>query len=406
MSLIACGSSGSSDAEDSSELEGGVSGSLLIWEHDYSYEEGIEALIEGFNELYPDVEITYLIRGDGDYDSLLKTALQSGDGPDIFWTNGTATSTMPDLVDNGMIVDLTDVVDMSFISEDALNVATVDEGIYNVPWMQMDTRTCYYNKDMFEQNGWEIPTTFSEFVTLMETIYNSGTTPVSMALDSWCLLFAYEPILAGYDHEYCEGLSDYSVSATDTPVREAMQLMVDWAEAGYYGDNWTGVLDSSSQILAFTTGNAAMFIDGSWDASNISMNNPGLNYGAFAIPSEDGTTGLVGTEAPGFSINTESQNMEAAELFMNYCASKEGQTAWIQAIGGVPSTTEIESSSEIIQEISDSGNGNTYRSWQNVLSNYSDESEASNIWADDFTKIFTGEMTVDELCDEIEVLMQ
>lgn len=383
-----------------------VSGSLNLWYNTYSYEIALDALIEGFNAEYPNVEVDYEIKADGDYDSLLKTAIQSGSGPDLFWTNGTATATMPDLAANNAIADLTDCVDFSFISEDGMSIATVDGKAYSVPWMNMDTRAVFYNKDMFEENGWKIPKTFSEFETLLGTIKETGITPISLCYDSWCMLFAYEPILSGYDSEYSKGLQDYSVKATDQPARDAMQKMVDWANAGYFGDNWFGVTDSSDQTLAFTIGSAAMTIAGSWDIENISMNNPALNFGAFEIPSEDGVTGMVGTAANGFSVNAESVSLDAAKAFANFCASKEGQTLWVQALGAVSATTEIEATNAIAQEITESSKGNTYRSWQNVLSSYSADGEASNIWAEDFPKLFTEEMTVDELMDEIAAVME
>lgn len=383
-----------------------VSGALTLWYNTYSYEAALDAMIEAFNEKYPNVEIEYEIKADGDYDSLLKTAIQSGDGPDLFWTNGTATSTMPDLAANNAIVDLSDSVDFSFISDTAMALASIDEKAYSVPWMNMDTRAVYYNKDMFEENGWEIPKTFREFETLLATIKEADITPISLCYDSWCMLFAFEPILSGFDAEYSLGLQDYSVKATDQPARDAMQKMVDWAKAGYFGENWFGVTDSSVQNLAFTTGTAAMNIAGSWDIENISMNNPALNFGAFEIPSEDGVTGMVGTSSNGFSVNAESESMDAALAFADFCASKEGQTIWVQTLGSVSATQEIESTSPIAQEITDSSQGNVYRSWQNVLSSYSEGGEASNIWAEDFPKIFTDEMTVDELMDEIEAVME
>ena len=91
--------------------------------------------------------------------------------------------------------------------------------------------------------------------------------------------------------------------------------------------------------------------------------------------------------------------------FANFCATEEAQTIWVQSQGAVPATDTIEASTEIAQEISEIGQGNLYRSWQNVLSSYSSTGNASTVWGDDFTKIFTGEMTVDELCDEIQYEM-
>lgn len=412
ISLTACGSDGgnggggSSDSKGSGSSEGGVSGSITIWEHDYPFEDSLEQLIEGFAKQYPDVEIDYEIKADGDYYSLLQTAIQSGSGPDLFWTNGTVTANMPDLVSNNACADLSDLVDYSFISESAMDLATIGEGIYSVPWMTMDTRTVFYNKDMFAENGWEVPKTFSEFESLLATIKAANITPISLAHDSWNVLFAYEPIMAGYDAEYSAGLSDYSSKVDDKPAREALQKMVDWAKAGYFGDNWTGVLDNSAQILAFTTGNTAMNIAGSWDATTITENNPDLNLGAFAIPTEDGVTGLVGTASNGFSVNAASNNMDAAVAFANYCASKEAQTIWVQSQGAVSGSADIEASTEIAKEISESGAGNTYRSWQNVLSSHSSTDNASTIWDADFMKVFDGQMTVDELMDELAAEME
>lgn len=406
-SLTACGGSDAGSASiDSGDGEGGVSGSITVWEHDYSFESSLEQIIEGFQKQYPNVDVDYEIKADGDYYSLLQTAIQSGSGPDLYWTNGTATANMPDLVSNDACADLAEVVDYSFISEEAMDLATIDGGVYSVPWMTLDTRTVFYNKDMFEENGWEIPGTLDEFEALLAQIKEAGITPISLAHDSWSALFAYEPILAAYDTEYAEGLRDYTSKADDAPAREALQKMVDWANAGYFGDNWMGVIDNSAQILAFTTGNTTMNIAGSWDAATIMENNPDLNFGAFTIPSADGTTGLVGTAANGFSVNAASENMDAAVAFANYCASKEAQTIWVQSQGAVSGSADIEASTDIAKEISESGAGNTYRSWQNVLSSYSTTGNASTIWDSDFMKVFDGEMTVDELMDEIAAEME
>ena len=96
-----------------------ISGSITIWEHEYSFEEALKAVIDGFQEKYPNVEVDYEIKA-SDYQQVLATALQSGEGPDLFWTNGTATDIMLGYVKNGMVADLSDSVDFSLMTEDAL----------------------------------------------------------------------------------------------------------------------------------------------------------------------------------------------------------------------------------------------------------------------------------------------
>lgn len=387
--------------------ENGISGSLTIWEHGYSFEPALEAVIEGFQEQYPDVEISYEIK-DSNYASVLATAIQSGEAPDLFYTDGNSNASMAEYVQNGALLDLSaEGVDTSLFDESALARDSIDGTLYAVPWMTMDTRTVYYNIDIFEENGWEIPKKFSEFETLLGTIKDAGIIPISLCpTGAYGLLFAYEPIQAAMDVEYTKGLSDYSVKATDEPARECMKKMVEWGEKGYYGDNWLGVVDDNARLLAFTSGQAAMTISGSWDASTIAENNPDLNYGAFTIPSEDGVTGLVGTPASGFAVSANTENKEAAVAFAKYCASLEAQTTWVQTLGTVSASPEIESSSEIAKQISESGSGNIYTSWQAVLANHSTDGTAVTVWEEDFPKVFSGDITVDEMMDEISTVME
>lgn len=413
LSLGACGSSSSSasasgSADSAKEASSGASGSsdlsgnVTVWYHDYSMEKSLQKVIKDFNKEYPDVDVEYEIKGDGDYDSLLKNAIQSGSGPDAFYTQGTATSTMQDLVDNNVLEDLTNVVDYSFISDDAKARGTIDGKLYSVPWMTLDTRTVFYNKDMFKENGWKVPKTFSEFESLLKKIKARKIVPISVAYEPWSLLFLYEPVLAAYDPSYTAGLKNVTSDPVGKPAKEAMQKLVDWAKAGYFGDNWTGVIDNSAQILAFTSGAAAMDVAGSWDASTIKENNPDLNLGAFTIPAEDGTTGLVGTAANGFSVNKDSKNLDATNAFVKFCATKQAQTDWVITSGSVSATDKIVPKDEVAKEISaGAADGNVYRSWQNVLSTCSKDGEAATVMTNDITKTFTNDISVDDFFKEI-----
>ncbi len=395
------------DGGATGEEQKDISGTITIFEHEYSYEDSLKEVIAGFNKRYPNVDVKYEIKAGQEYYSILSTAIQSGDGPDLFWTNGTATSNMADFVSNGVCYDLTNAIDYSLYDESAMNLTKVNGKSYSIPWLTLDTRAVYYNKDLFSENGWELPKTFSEFETLLGTIKAAGYTPISLcAADPYTLLFAFEPILAAYNVEYTKGLADNSVTATDKPVKDVLELMLNWADKGYFGDNWLGVADNNAQILGFTSGKAAMNIAGSWDAATISQNNPELNFGAFAIPTEDGVTGLVGTPANGFSVNAASKNLDAAVAFANYCASLEAQKIWVQSQGAVSASPDIEASSEIAKEISSYGNGNIYRSWQNVLSTNSTNGQAATIFGTDFPVVFSKNLYVDDFLKEISDVMQ
>jgi raffinose/stachyose/melibiose transport system substrate-binding protein len=379
---------------------------ITVWEHNNSFEESLKAVIAGFAKKNPNYTVNYEIKSN-DYYSVLNTALQSGEGPDLFWTNGTATPNMAEYVKNNTLADLTGKVDMSGIPAASMKITTIGGKQYSIPWLSMGTRAVYYNVEMFTQHGWAVPATFAEFEALLGKIKDAGIIPISISPnDPWSLLFIIEPVLSGFDPVYTRSLDNYSPGiATAKPVSDVLAKMLDWADKGYFGANWLGVIDNNAQILAFTTGKAAMNIAGSWDASVISANNPALNFSAFSVPAADGTTGLVGTQSNGFSVNAATKKMDASLIFANYCASLEGQTIWVQTLGEPSASPQIRSSTEIVDAISRSGKGNIYTSWHSVLNDYSKGSQGATVFIQDITRVFSKDLSVADLLKNIAAVM-
>lgn len=382
-----------------------ISGKITVWEHAITFEAAMETLIKGFEEQYPNVEVEWEIWDLENYYDLVSIGIQAGDGPDLFYTDGIARTKMREYVEKGMLMDLTDKVDFQYFDEKALWRQMIDERCYGVPWLTFDSRVVYYNIDMFEEHGWQIPADFAEFEQLLQKMKEAGIVPISLASQSsYSLLFLWETILTAMYPEYVAGLNNETVDLVDQPVQDAMQKMLDWAEKGYFGENWLEVVDGNDQGLRFTTGKAAMNVCGSWDGVNMQFNNPELNMGVFILPSIDGEKRLIGGMASGFSVNADSDNLEAALAFANYCASLDGQTRWVQANGGISASEYIESSTENSKMITEQAQGNLFTSWQLVLASMSDE--AITVWERGFVELFTGELTIDEFVEEIRMAIE
>ena len=63
---------------------------------------------------------------------------------------------------------LTDIADMSLFEKDGektmiSGICYVDDVLYGVPTAAVDTRTIYYNKDIFEEHGYEPSTDLADF---------------------------------------------------------------------------------------------------------------------------------------------------------------------------------------------------------------------------------------------------
>lgn len=383
-----------------------ISGKLVIWEHTSQFEEAGKSVIAGFQEKYPGVEIDFQVKTSDQYYNLLATAVQAGEAPDLFWTNGTATTNMGAYVAQGILMDVTDKVDLSLFSDTTKKICTIDGRQWASPTAEVGGRAVFYNKDIFAELGLSIPKTFDEFEAMLPVIQAGGYIPIAFSgMDPWAALFFFEPVLAGMHLEYTEEyLAGQEVAVNDPRVVEAQQKIVEWGEKGYYGIGYTGV-DESGALLAFSKGEAAMCVEGTWNIATISGNNPDLNYGAFQIPTNEGVIPFVGTSSNGFSISAGTKYPEAAVAFLNYFASVEGQQRWVDALECIPCVPEITSENPVVNDIAKFDV--MTESWYNILVAQAAEGEApGQVWEEDQTKVFSGGLTVQEFLDELQQMQK
>lgn len=398
--------SASAAGEDSTAAGGEIGGKLVIWEHTPQFEMALNEVVKGFNEKYPDVEIEVQVKTSDQYYNLLATAIQAGETPDLFWTNGTATSNLPGYVAQEVVMDLSDKVDLSLFNEKMMGMVTIDGKQYASPTAEVGGRAVFYNKDIFEENGLEVPKTFSEFEAILETLAGTDVIPVSFSgQDPWNVLFQFEPVLSAMSKDWLDEYEEGKMVAVNDPrVVAAYDKMLEWADKGYYGPGFVGV-DGGGALLAFSKGEAAMTIDGTWNVQTIQENNPDLNWGAFQLPTEDGVRPFVGTASCGFSVAQDTQNPDAALAFANYFASVEGQTLWINTLNAIPGVDEITSKDPIISEISDFDE--MVESYYTILGEQQLESEnPRKVWEEDQTKVMSKGLTAQEFTDELQAMMK
>lgn len=389
--------------------EAAIGGTLVIWEHTDQFTEPLKAVVEGFNELYPDVEVQMEIKTSDQYYNLLQTAMQAGETPDVFWTNGNPTTHYGSYVNAGYLMELTDKVDFSlFDGTTAMNIVTLEDGkVYSTPTAETGGRAVFYNKDIFAELGLEVPTTFEEFEALLAKIAETDYVPISFcATDPWTVLFQFEPVLNAMHVDWVKEYEETgTVKVNDERVVDAFNKMLEWAEKGYYGNGYLGV-DGSGAILAFSKGEAAMTIDGTWNIATINQNNPDLNYGAFQIPTPEGDQPMVGTNSCGYAVSADTENPDAALAFVNYFASVEGQTRWINTLASIPCTSAIVSDDGVVNEVASFDY--LTESYYNILGYLADpeaEDTATGVWEADQCAVFAGGIDVQTFVDDLQSLL-
>jgi raffinose/stachyose/melibiose transport system substrate-binding protein len=378
---------------------------LLVWEHTPQFEEPLKQVIEAFEAQNSDIDVEYEIKTADQYYNLLATTIQAGEAPDLFWTNGTATSNYESYAAQGVLMDLTDRVDYSLFPEAAIKLVDIDGHYYSTPGATADTRAVYYNKDIFTELGLSVPETFDEFEADLQTIQDAGYVPLALGGSFfWSSLFTFEPILAAMEPEWLQAAAKGEARVNDPRVAEVWKKMIEWGEKGYFGPGYLGV-DEGGQLLAFSKGEAAMTITGSWNVSTFASNNPDLNYGAFQLPTRDGTRPMIVTWACGFAVSANTEYPEAAIKFAQFLASVEGQAAWVKALNGVPGLSEVVSEDPVIAEMTQ--HDVQVESFYNILGDFAKaDGNPRQIMEEDATKVLSGSLTAEEFLASLDALMQ
>ena len=149
---------------------------------------------------------------------------------------------------------------------DIVNAVAVDGKNYLLS-CNMNVGGLYYNKALFDANGWTAPTTWDEFVALCEEIKAAGIAPIAYPgmYPYYFDCFLFPQIMALGDGQ--ETMKDYNNLKegfwTSDAVEEAMNRVQFMRDNGYFLDNMIGLSHSETQ-MEFINGNVAMLCCGSW----------------------------------------------------------------------------------------------------------------------------------------------
>ena len=160
VAVAGCGRDSSSDGK--TEIE--------IIQYKMEATDYFDALEEEFNATHDDIHLT--IDSPNDASTIMRTRFIREDYPDIIGIGGDINYSY--YVDAEILADLSDWDGMDNIKQSYIDIAegleTIPtDGTYIAPYMA-NAAGILYNKDMFEEHGWEIPTTWDELISLCEEI--------------------------------------------------------------------------------------------------------------------------------------------------------------------------------------------------------------------------------------------
>lgn len=358
VSLLAGCSSGSGENSSGNDSENVTLKLFHNWINtdEVTYFEDLAA---EFEEAHPEVTIEIENISDPDYKTKLSAMMGSEDAPDIFysWSGEFAYN----LVRNDSVLDLTSYYDEdqewadSFVHA-ALPPFTYEDEIYGVP-IRVDCKMMMYNKDIFEEYGLSVPSTYDEFLDVCQTLKDNGVTPIALgtAQETWIAAHYISTFNAMCVPDDVRASDDNiaTMEYSDPGYVEAIEMLQELNDKGYFTENCTGVQYDVARN-DFLTGNAGMYYGQSIEFRYAEENN--LNAGVFQIPTPEGAKGNpnITTGTPdGFMISKTCENPDLAVEFLKLMTSKEWQERVITQLSAPASIQGVhneENSNELILE--------------------------------------------------------
>lgn len=196
--------------------------------------------------------------------------LLSGQGglPQMF-AAGNAPALTQELADAGHVLDLEDALEESgaINNIEPAAISTIEAlygGFRTLPY-EYNIEGFWYNQELFDEYGVEVPESWDDLVAAAETFHEAGIVPMSASGEQgWPLTrLIGNYLFRTVGPDALQRVADGEASLTDPEYVEAASAVAEIGEAGYFGQG-VGSIDMDTSTNEFLNGNAAMFYMGSW----------------------------------------------------------------------------------------------------------------------------------------------
>ncbi len=316
--------------------------------------EMIDTLIANFEKENPNVTVKRTAFKVDDLRNTIKPAINSGEGPDVFSYDAGA-GYLGVLAKAGLALDLTPYRE-EYNWDDrfhdwALEKTIYDGKLYGIA-NELEMLGVFYNTQLFEEAGVEVPQTYEEFLQVCQVFKDKGITPVIMDDKEQWPGFHYESIwlnsFVGADKVKQAVAGE--IPWTSEGFGEALDELYKMYENGYATEKPLS-LSSEDGHKAFYAGEGAMRITGTWQVSGFVENMDG-NVGFFYLPpaSDEVDNCPPGGLGEAVVVNAKTEHEEMAVKFVDYLFQMDSMEYWYEA-GLIPSVKDVDYSAYELSEL-------------------------------------------------------
>ena len=304
----------------------------------YDNFEALEAEFDTFNEMYPNVKLSY--QKLDDYNNTLATALEGNNKPNIFFSNAwmignekyaSVLAHAEDLSDPALKLNL-DCIRPGLINrenKDTIHMVPVFSRTYGM----------LVNENLFKKEGLSVPTTWTELMSVCAAFREKGYANPMMgysAKSSSCLMntIAYPLFVAALSQNpdalaKANNLDPEAGPYMRTALEAVEQLVknkcVDLSKCDEIADNYTKV------ILRFFEGDVPMMIcqgdtvsgTKKRESQSEAFTASPFEYSFYPIPANEQGGYFIDSPSIEFSVNKNCENLDMTNEFMRFLISSK-----------------------------------------------------------------------------------
>jgi len=293
--------------------------------------ETAEQLAADFTAANPDIKVVVDASGPQgvELDAQMRTKLATGDMADLFWYNSGAL--MQQLNPDQQLLNVADEPWVEDLNEAYRGTVSTDNGTYGAPVGSGMGGGFFYNVDVYEELGLEVPMTWEDFMANGEAIRAAGIDPVIQSFgDTWT---AQMILLADYynvsveEPDFADDLTANETTFAGTPAAVAsFQKLQDLTEAGFLNEDYQNTL--LDQALAkLVNGEGAHYPMLTFAQATIEQNFPDQadSIGFFPVPGDSAQDhGLTSWMPSSVYAPATTEHPEEVKKFMGFVASADG----------------------------------------------------------------------------------
>lgn len=232
----------------------------------------------------------------------------------------------------------------------------------------------YYNQNLFEKFGLQIPKTFDEFVNVCQKFKDQGVTPIAADAQEYGVMWLWWQLVSkNATPTFIDNWQLYKgkVNWNSKILTDATNTINEWVKKGFISRNATG-MKAEDTTQAFIKGEYPIYQTGTWNQGRFARQVKNFKWTAAVLPDSEFVTGCAGNL---LVIPEKAHHKDLAAQYINYVLSPEVQNLLGNA-GGIPVAADLNKitdrkSQEMIKEY-------TVYSKKNRMSYYPDYA-ASNL---------------------------